>query len=224
MPQLSPPLTPATLAPSEVVMLRAADFAAPGRLGFGEHVLGGDGKVNALEWMRAAWLAATAAVVASGDVRLTPTSTKHLFGLVNSHGVSAERAGGAGDWPAGSLESRLVGWIARGPTSLSDAYVAVLAETTANPEILGLAIARAGLLGRGLLESRATRLLKFLPSTEIVVPPATAAAADGVAVAPVQALVRTGGAVDPITWALVGAALKRAIEARTSPQDRASES
>ena len=208
---LTAPQMSTALAPSEIVMLRGASFASPGHLGFGERVLGGSTKVSASDWMRAAWLAATAAAAAAGDVRLTPSSTKHLFGLLTSSTVQIARGDGAGHWPADSLEARLVAHVARGTDDLRDVYVALIGQKVANPEMLGLAIARAGLMSRGLIETHATRVLKVLPSSEIVVPPATAALVDDAAVAGTQTLVQHGGGLDAAVWAAVGTALKRAL-------------
>ena len=189
MMHLTVPRMSTALAPSEIVLLRGASFASPGRLGFGKRVLVGDGKVNALEWMRAAWLVATAAVATAGDIRLTPSSTKHLFGLLTSSTVRVEGASGAGDWPAGSLEARLVAQVARAADDLRDVYVALIGQKVTNPESLGLAIARSGLTSRGLRETLV----------------------DDAAIAATQALAQGGGGMDPVVWAGVGTALKRAL-------------
>lgn len=122
-PTLSPPLTAiaaglADLAPSEVVVLHGAAFAASGNAvfqssatSFRAPALAGDTTVSDGAWMRAAWLAAVAALVAAGQIRLrTTTTTRHLLNTVTV--VHAERTEVVAAWPAGSLEARLLDVVA----------------------------------------------------------------------------------------------------------------
>lgn len=178
------------------------------------------------DWMRLAWLAATAAVVGAGDVRLTVESRKRLFGLLSGQAVRAERGPGRGAWPAGSLEAALVAHVEKGPEDLQKVYVALIGGRTRNPTADSLQVARTGLIRRGLVETREfkEKVLGLIPTkaTAYAATPATEALVAGADVAAVRRLADAGGGIDPTTWTLVVKTFKQAVDWCTIPDQSSS--
>lgn len=161
-----------SFAPSELVVLFGDRFAEEGgMLTVKEEVLTSGTKVSAEKLGMAAVLAALYSSHARGTARLSLETKKAMFGLTTKQVPMLAGSGGAGGWPAGSIEDALAAVPA--PAKLEDVVAQVIGAKTQNPWQRLALVVRAGLAGRGLLEVEEGRMLKVIRTTKFTLPPST---------------------------------------------------
>jgi len=184
-------------SPSELVVLFGDRFTPEaGMLASKEEVLTSGVKVSSEKLMNAAVGAAIWAAHRSGAARLELRAAKALFGLVKTQKLHLVRGGAAPSFPEGSLEAQLVEAAEGGPElqKLLESYIE--AEVSSVPARV-LAKVKAGLAGRGLLETVERRTMMVFTTSDFALPQATRAAAERQPLEPVQALLRDAEQREP---------------------------
>lgn len=190
MTDLRPAPAPPAFAPSELVLVFGDRFAPEGgMLTTRDEVMTSGVKVHAQKLMDAAVGAAVWAVHGSGAARLEVRETRAMFGLMKKRHVHLVPGSATSTFPAGSLEAYLAGSAAAAPR-LQDVLQAYIAAEVTDPATRVLALMKAGLAERGLLEREARTTLKVFTTVSYTLPAETRAAAERAPLEPVQALLR----------------------------------
>ena len=196
----APHVAPAPFTPSELVTFFGERFAGEGgMLTAKEEVLGSGRKVSSEELARAAILAAILEAERAGAVRLETRATSKLFGLVKGEKLHLIPGGAAAAWPRGSLEQAVADAAAREPT-VEEAVAAIVAKESYNPSQELLAIVKAGMTARGLLEVEEKKTLVVFSSARFIVPEDTRLAAGHADVAAVERMLREAEQGRPAIW------------------------
>jgi hypothetical protein len=163
----------AALAPSEVVLLHADEFAPPaGALDAKMDYLHEEGKAQAKGLGRALFTAAFLGMEQAGALRLESRPKKTLFGLRTVPALFAERAGAPAAWPEGSLEARIVQTLQGGAGEVGAIVYRLLGDDSTAHYNLAPDLAQAGLGGRGVLEVEKTQHMKILSAQRFRLPDA----------------------------------------------------
>lgn len=159
--------TTVAVTPSEAVLLHGDRFAKSDTiLTTGETLLLNGAKVAAEDLSRAALAAAVLANERAGAIRLEVRTEKHLFGLIKTRRIYAETADAAPAWPRGSLEAVLLACRAEtGARKVADILYHVMEEDSPAPARQVLHLIKRGLIGRGLLKTQETKVLKVFKGT-----------------------------------------------------------
>lgn len=201
------------LAPSEIVLLRGAEFAGPAASD-AQLFAGHENRVDVGAWMRAAYLAAAVANVMEGAIRLAPVTRKRVFGMFTAEDLLAAPGTVAPEWPAGSLEARMHAQIAAKPLDAAKLYARLLETDDQNPAWHGLALIRRGLAGRGLVDAERYKVQKVFTTTRFLLPAATSALATDALVEHTRRMQADYQAADPAVWRMLREKLDAAIKSR----------
>jgi hypothetical protein len=206
-------------APSELVLLFGDRFAPEaGMLASREEVLTSGVKVSSEKLMNAAVGAAFWAVHRSGAATLEMRQAKKLFGLMKTQKLHIVRGAAASPFPAGSLESVIVDASEQSPQvqGILESYIG--SEVT-DPPARVLSLMKAGLEGRGLLETQERKTMKVFTTVAYTLPESTRAAAGREALEPVQALLRDAEQREPELFKAVQKAIDGARVMMTESSD-----
>jgi hypothetical protein len=209
----------ATFAPSELVLLFGDRFTPEaGLLASREEVLTSGIKVNSEKLMNAAVGAAFWAVHRSGAATLETREAKKLFGLMKTQKLHIVRGTVPSPFPAGSLESVIVEASEREPEvqGILESYIS--SEVT-DPAARVLGLMKAGLSGRGLLETEERKTMMVFTTVGYTLPESTRAAAAREPLEPVQALLRDAGQREPELFKAVQKAIDGARVMMTESAD-----
>jgi hypothetical protein len=150
------------LTPGEVVFLNGEKFTArTGWVGWivGYPLLNADGKVLATDFAVQVYAAAFIASRGAQTISLETREGKGLFGLGVERALYAVPCSTASDWPAGSLEDRIL-CLAKElePNNrISNLVSSFLGQDCADPYRAALDLIKTGLAQRGLLECHKAR-------------------------------------------------------------------
>ena len=153
----------AALAPSEIVLLHADEFApAAGALDAKMDYLHMEGKAQAKGLGRALFTGAFLGMEQAGALRLESRAKKAMFGRRSVPALFAEGAGGPVPWPEGSLEARIAQTLQGGAAEVGEIVYRLLGKDSTVHYNLAPDLAQAGLAGRGVLEAEETQHMKIL--------------------------------------------------------------
>ena len=206
-------------APSELVLLFGDRFTPEaGLLASKEEVLTSGVKVNSEKLMNAAVGAAVWAVHRSGAATLQMREAKKLFGLMKTQKLHVVRGTVPSPFPAGSLESVIVEASEMEPEvqKILESYIG---SETSDPPSRVLALMKAGMSGRGLLEAEERKTLKVFTTIAYTLPESTRAAAGREPLEPVQALLRDAEQREPDLFKAVQKAIDGARVMMTESRD-----
>jgi hypothetical protein len=163
----------AVLAPSEIVLLHADEFApAAGALDAKMDYLHKEGKAQAKGLGRVLLTAAFLGMEQAGALRLESRAKKTLFGLRTVPALLAEGTGAPAAWPEGSLEARIAQALQGGAAEVSAIVYRLLGKDSNAHYNLAPDLAQAGLAGRGVLEVEKTQHMKILSGQRFRLPDA----------------------------------------------------
>jgi hypothetical protein len=206
-------------APSELVLLFGDRFTPEaGMLASREEVLTSGVKVNSEKLMNAAVGAAIWAVHRSGAAKLEMRQATKLFGLMKTQKLHIVRGTAPSAFPAGSLESVIVDGSEFAPEVQTMLQSYIGSEVTDPPaRVLGLM--KAGLAGRGLLETQERKTMKIFTTVDFTLPEPTRAAAAREPLEPVQSLLREAEQREPELFKAVQKAMDGARVMMTESRD-----
>ncbi len=172
------------VAPSEIVVLHAHDFAGrPGLYSDSVEVPDGSGKVSSSHLAQAALAAALLSLEEAGAIVLQERSERQ--GLLGHNTAITVAAGPTpATWPEDSMEARIVAAVAGAPVALESLVVMLLQKGASDPDRQAVAVIEEGLAGRGILTSEKTRHLLITSTHYHVTESGSALAAQ----APVEAV------------------------------------
>lgn len=210
---------PSTFAPSELVLLFGDRFSPEaGLLSSKEEVLTSGVKVNAQKLMDAAVGTAFWAVHRSGAATLEVREGKKLFGLMKSHKLHIVRGTAPSTFPAGSLESVIVEASEQAP-EVRGILESFIGNEVMDPPARVLSLMKAGMAGRGLLETEERKAMMVFTTVSFTLPESTRAAAVREPLEPVQALLRDAGKREPELFTAVQKAIDSARVRMTENRD-----
>lgn len=169
----------ADFSPSEVVFLRGEEFAKPAtRWEPKVSPLAGETKLSAGELARAAVSAALLANERESALRFVEGEKKTMMGLSTAQALFVERDTATPEWPAGSLEARILSVVdrlaeAKDRVEVSDLVYNLFSEDTPGPSNVLLDTINAGLVDRDLVEEVERRKWKFFVSKHYELPERT---------------------------------------------------
>ena len=201
----------ASFTPSELVVLFGDRFAEPaGMLGWKEEVMTSGTKVSSDKLAVQALAAALLAAEQAGSVALEPRSRKAMFGLVTKQALHVVPAGGSSSWPAGTLEAAVVSEAQKQPT-VQDLFTAVIGAESQSAANRVIAMVKAGLAARDLLEVEEKKVLKVFTTAKFTLPAATRAAAERAPLEPVRDLLGRFQQQRPDVWKTVEKDIRAAL-------------
>lgn len=149
-----------TLAPSEVVVLRATEFVGKPGI-YRDTVELPDGqKVSSGQLSKAALSAAVLAMEQAGAVAVS--DQKGRQGLMPTTFVLLSTGPAAASWPLHSAEAQMAARLAQGPLTVQDLVFALLQKRASDPDQLAVQLIEDGLVARGLLTQEKTKRLMVL--------------------------------------------------------------
>lgn len=177
------------LAPTEVVFLHGDQFAPAARaLDQKTALLHTDAKVSAARLGEAIFAAMVLANEQAGAVRLEVRPEKALLGLRKVKNLYVLPSGTPFEWPAHSLEYRLLAALRDGPARIGDLVYRFLGEDSYAPWASAVALVPHGLHARGLLETEERKVLRIIPISKLRLPEGTASLAARHPIEPISAL------------------------------------
>lgn len=206
-------------APSELVLLFGDRFTPEaGMLASKEEILTSGVKVDNLKLLDRVVGAAVWAVHRSGAATLQVRQGKALFGLMKTKKLHVVRGAVPSPFPAGSLESVIVEASEQEP-ELEGILQSYIGAEVRDPAARVLELMKAGLSGRGLLQTEERKTMRVFTTTGYALPEATRAAAARQPLEPVQALLREAEEGEPELFKAVNKAVNDARVAMTEYGD-----
>lgn len=212
---------PSPLAPSEVVLLCADQFAGKaGALGNGNFdLLHREGSVSYQELGLALYPIVMLACEQAGVLQLTQTQKKALLGLRTVDTLMAQATGAPCPFPEGSLEARLLGLLAKGPMEVEQLFYTLLGQDTNNPWAQSVDMVPAGLKQRGLVTAEAYKAMKIFTMYRYKATPELLALAAAQDTTPLRGLLTACQQGRPAIYKLLVDAFKKTISRRTESDD-----
>ena len=198
--------------------------AGPGSAASGrEELLTGAGAVAVNDLGESVLVAAFLVLEEAGLLRLEQRTRKAFFGLLRSRTVFAVPTGTGIEWPAGSIEARLLAAVGRGETEGDDVVYAFFGDDQGWPRAWVLEQVKGGLLDRGLLGREEVKKLKVLTSVRYTLPEPTREMLRGESAEGVHSLLRAAEGRGPGFLAAlrkrIGAGLSRRTERSSGDRD-----
>jgi hypothetical protein len=211
----------ASLAPSEVILLHADEFApAAGAIDAKMDLLHKEGKAQAKGLGRSLLLAAFLANEQAGVLRLEVRAKKALFGLRTVQALYADPTGQQVQWPDWSLEARIAQLVQGGSREVSELVYVLLGKDAKSYYNLTPDLTQQGLAARGLLVAETTTHAKIIKTTRLRMPESTGHLAAAQPVEPLRHLLASAETGRPDLWKklvdAVDSGVKRRAEQDTS--------
>lgn len=214
------------LTPTERILLNGEQFGKQETISLSPSsnvtLLHTDAKVSARQLGQAMLAAALLASEEAGAIQLEFREKKALFGLRKVNTLFALPGQTIPDWPASTLEARLVE-LAR-QSQGDEVYNIVYKLVPRSREPWGdiVQMVHQGMAARGLLETAEVKHLKVFTGARWVLPETTAALSSAQPVAPVQELLAACERDRPDVWKALVKAIQSAVTARTDTPDTSS--
>jgi hypothetical protein len=209
----------APLTPSETVLLYADQFAPVKAAMTGEDLLLREGKVASDQLSKALLAAALLANERLGSVRLEIKIKSSLFGLLKRRRLVAAPLPATSTWPEGTLEASVHSHLGAGERTVRDLVYRMLEGDSAVPGLLAPGLVKRGLGARGLLESKATKVLKVFTASTWVPAPGLDSLAAAQNSDEARELLRACETERPEVWEMLNKDIAAAIGNRTESSD-----
>jgi hypothetical protein len=215
---------PAYLTPSELIYLNGEKFVPKGGVFNTTRLIHMDFSVGAAPLAQAVIAAAFLTLEQQKTLRLEIRQKKVLFGLVSTKTLFADPTGPAAAWPANTVEAALPGIAAqlagnKGQNEVHSILYAWLGQDVGAPFEEVFNRIKAGLAGRGLLETQEKTHLKIFKSRVYVCPEATRQFAAAQPLQPVQQMLSWCQQTRPEIYTSLFEQIKKGISARLEKAD-----
>jgi hypothetical protein len=212
----------ASLTPSELVLLHGEKFAKKAMLGNTE-LLHTDAKVSTAKLGESMLCAAFLGSDAGGSIRLEVRQKKAMLGLRKVNSLFVDPVS-ANTWPSPSIESEIssrANQSTSGEESLEVSTIVYdwLGVDSNSPWNMVVEMIKAGLAGRGLLETIEEKRLKVFTTMRYELPQSTAATAATRSVAHIEQMFELCEKGRPEVWKLLKKHIKSAVSLRTESDD-----
>lgn len=213
-------ISTSTLSPSELVLLCGDAFVDKGGMLDKVALLDGQKEVSAKQLAHALLATALLANEEAGALHLEARPKKALFGLRTVTSLFAVPVSASVEWPAGSLEARILDAASRRKEpEVVDVLVDVMIEDSPSPRLYLVQQISAALAARGLLEVVTQKKLKIFSVNSFRLPEATAAQAAAQPVEPLKQLLARCERERPQVWKLMTDHINSAVTRRTEQRD-----